>query len=143
MPHLQDFISARARQIEEALGPLLEQQAEIERKVRAYESELGELRKAAKAIGLENDEETPSRARRPQPPVTIKQAVLAVLAGQADGLPAADILDKINARFSLDLVRTSLSPQLSRLKRDGRVFNQGNAWLLAEMAAAEPARKSA
>jgi hypothetical protein len=55
---------------------------------------------------------------------------MSVLPEFPEGLLALDILAKINARFDLSLVRTSLSPQLTRLKREGRITNRGSIWLV-------------
>lgn len=63
---------------------------------------------------------------------TIMQAVLEVLQDRPDGLTALEILDEINSRyFGGSIVRTSLSPQLSRLKdRDKKIELVGNKWFL-------------
>jgi chromosome segregation ATPase len=62
--------------------------------------------------------------------VTIMQAVLAVLEHKPNGMTALEILDEINAKyFNGTIVRTSLSPQLSRLKnRYEKIELRGNRW---------------
>jgi hypothetical protein len=130
MAKLQDFIAKRAREIEELLEPLRRQAMELEAKIKTHEKELGELRNAAKAIGIVNRLERPlGITRKTSPPRTIKEAVLDVLQDYPGGLIALDILAKINERFSMNLVRTSLSPQLSRLKQEGKILNHGSTWL--------------
>jgi hypothetical protein len=74
-----------------------------------------------------------AEAKSAQP--TIMNAVLEVLKQQPEGMTALEILDEINSRyFNGKYVRTSLSPQLSRLKdRDRKITLRGNRWyLLAE-----------
>jgi hypothetical protein len=58
------------------------------------------------------------------------QAVLAVLEHKPNGMTALEILDEINAKyFNGTIVRTSLSPQLSRLKnRYEKIELRGNRW---------------
>ena len=62
--------------------------------------------------------------------LTIKQMALKVLADYPDGLTALQILSKINSRFEKNFIRTSLSPQLSRLNQTGDVHKRGKRWLL-------------
>jgi hypothetical protein len=63
-------------------------------------------------------------------PPTIKQAVLQVLKHEPAGLTALEILAAINSQFfEHKILRTSLSPQLSRLKdNDRKVTLRGNRW---------------
>ena len=62
--------------------------------------------------------------------ITIMQAVMEVLNHKPNGMTALEILDQINAAyFNGTIVRTSLSPQLSRLKnRDKKIELRGNRW---------------
>ena len=130
MPKIKDFIPQRATEIEKALKPLRDQLSEIQGKIQAYERELTDLRSAAKAIGIVNRIEKPLGITRRSPPSpTIKEAVLQVLDDYPEGLIALDVLARINERFALELVRTSLSPQLSRLKQEGKILNHGSTWL--------------
>jgi hypothetical protein len=69
---------------------------------------------------------------------TIKQAVLDLLQEHPDGLTAEDILTKLNAGPLPNLVRSSLSPQLSRLRHiDGAIDFQGGWWRVAKKDDAE------
>jgi hypothetical protein len=132
MANLTDFIAQRVQQLADSLLPLRAQQVELEQKIASIEKELADLRNAAKAIGMPNGLSSlplhVTRRTRPQP--TIKEAIMSVLPEFPEGLLALDILAKINARFDLSLVRTSLSPQLTRLKREGRITNRGSIWLV-------------
>jgi hypothetical protein len=64
---------------------------------------------------------------------TIMQAILEVLKQHPNGMTALEILADINSRyFDGKILRTSLSPQLSRLKeRDHKIELRGNRWFLA------------
>ncbi len=65
-------------------------------------------------------------------PNTIKDEVMKILEKNKDGLIALDILAELNKKRSEPLVRTSLSPQLSRLKRAGYIQLIGSLWRLVE-----------
>jgi hypothetical protein len=74
------------------------------------------------------EEVTAKSAAKP----TIIQAVLEVLKQKPEGMTALEILAEINSRyFDGEIVRTSLSPQLSRLKdRDKKIILRDNRWHL-------------
>ncbi len=62
---------------------------------------------------------------------TIKEAVLALLADFPNGLTADEVLAKLNAGPMPTLARSSLSPQLSRLRHiDGAVAFRDSRWFL-------------
>jgi hypothetical protein len=86
-----------------------------------------ELRRIDLALKTLEDED--ARSARP----TIMQAVLEVLKSKPEGMTALEILAEINERyFDGKILRTSLSPQLSRLKdRDRKITLRGNRWYLA------------
>lgn len=62
--------------------------------------------------------------------ISIMDAVMAVLQDRPEGMTANEILAEINTRyFGGTIVRSSLSPQLSRLKnRDGKIELRGKKW---------------
>jgi hypothetical protein len=62
---------------------------------------------------------------------TIKQMVLEVLDAMP-GLLSPELLEAVNKRFSIDIERTSFSPQMSRLKADGYIVAYNNRWRLSE-----------
>lgn len=65
-------------------------------------------------------------------PGTIMSDVISILEDNPDGLTAQQILFVINVRRESDfLERTSLSPQLSRLKQAGYIELDGSIWRLA------------
>lgn len=65
----------------------------------------------------------------PMPRKSIKQMVKDLLDDVAPhGLTALEILDQIAARWNIKVKRTSLSPQLTRLKNDSEIYNEKGAW---------------
>lgn len=64
---------------------------------------------------------------------TIKQDILEVLADHPKGMTALEILDEIKARYRPNLLRETLSPQLSRLKNDDKqIVVEKKIWRLME-----------
>jgi hypothetical protein len=121
---LAEFIARRRLEIEEEISPLQE-------KLTALRHEREQLKKAAIAAGLETKSlAEPDKPRRKLQTGTIKEAVIAILAETGDGLNASDLLVKLNERNSSTLIRSSLSPQLSRLKQDGYILLTGRIWHL-------------
>jgi hypothetical protein len=126
---LADFIKGRIAELTARQVPLRQELEQIGR-------EIEQLQRAADAadivVHFPADSGVAAHAqdytRRSVPEKTIKEAVLHVLNGNQEGLTALDILDLINMRLGVKYPRTSLSPQLSRLKADGRIERVGNVW---------------
>jgi hypothetical protein len=126
---LEDFISRRRRELAAQAGQLRDQ-------LHVLEAEIDQLDRAAKAAGIppfdpaaahDIDYVTPHLSER-----TIKAAVLAVLNEVGRGMTALEILAAINSRFNSSYARTSLSPQLSRLKQQGSIERDGIVWSLGK-----------
>lgn len=112
---LRDFIAKR--------------EGEIKDQLKALKAELRELQVAKGAL----------EGQAPPPPVasggpTIKEMAKFVLStgGAAEGMTSHEILAAIKAEFDREIDRTSLSPQLSRLKADGEVALAGEKWFSKE-----------
>ncbi|HUZ32162.1 MAG TPA: hypothetical protein VMV19_08700 [Xanthobacteraceae bacterium] len=133
MKNLKDFLAGRRVQIASEIGPLVDERAKLDTKIERLRTELAEIDRAAQAVGLERrkPEGQLIAEHRHTPPMTIKEAVLLILSEHSEGLTALEILAEINARFALGIVRTSLSPQLSRLKNDDKKIEiYGSTWRL-------------
>jgi hypothetical protein len=94
--------------------------------------EMREIIKAANAIGLQlgSEEEIKGVKGRKTGNITIQNAVLQVLAEEPEGLTSSEILSNLKERFKIYIARTSLSPQLTRLKRRKKVALKGSVWSL-------------
>jgi predicted glycosyltransferase len=121
---LRAFIDRRLRELREAEIPLREQLSEIDRERR-------EIEKTAKAIGLESARKQDANHAETQKK-TMKEVALEILSTAPKGLTALEILRELNTRMNTSYERTSLSPQLSRLKQEGKVVQDGIAWLLVK-----------
>ena len=94
-------------------------------KLRTLANELSDVEKALQALGKK---EQPSETY-----ISIKDAILRVLAKEPNGMTSAEILAAINDLFfNGTLMRTSMSPQLARLKNDDHKIRQrGERYFLA------------
>ncbi|MFA6205209.1 MAG: hypothetical protein WC689_03280 [Methylocystis sp.] len=126
---LRDFIETRRAQLDQLEAPLLEELSRVQAQLEAIEAERRDLDAAAGAINAMPDHG--SITRRYVPEMTIKEAVLKVLHAEPNGLAATEILRRINSELRTDYARTSLSPQLSRLKQEGKIELYGQLWKLA------------
>ena len=59
---------------------------------------------------------------------TIKDEVLEILSEHPEGLTALEILAIVQERFRPELLRETLSPQLSRLKQAGKLTTHNKIW---------------
>lgn len=89
-------------------------------------------------IPLMTDEEVAEKLRSPYWRLTMKDLVIKALTEVfPQGATAGDLLDFFaNAWGRNDIQRTSLSPQLSRLKQEGKIRLDGLVWSLADNKAA-------
>jgi hypothetical protein len=129
MSTARDLLLNRKSEIDGKVTPLIadvarlkEALAEKQDELARWNAELEQIQSALRAI---NETEAKSS-------LTIKQAVLEVLKDRPEGMTALEILAEINRRFFVgSIMRTSLSPQLSRLKdRDEKIDLKGNRWFL-------------
>jgi hypothetical protein len=120
--------------------------ADVRKAKNAIESESGgrlvmrllstsEIMRPPRAGSYGGGEDGPPRNAPPSPyaKLTMKQLVRKALGEHfPNGATAAELLDFFaNAWGRNDIVRTSLSPQLSRLKQEGIIILRGKTWFLA------------
>lgn len=133
MNGLREIIENRRNELRQQREPLEATAAEqrkalnaTEAKLKALAREEAEIDKALHAIGQE-------RVRR-ESAITIKEAIVEVLREAEGGMTSTEILVAINQRFFTEegVVRTSMSPQLSRLKNeDHKIKRKGDRYFLA------------
>ncbi|HIF10963.1 MAG TPA: hypothetical protein EYQ81_14765 [Sneathiellales bacterium] len=101
---------------------LLEELAELEAAERVYRQS---------GVGSQNPM-LPLDMKMPATKPTIKVAVIKLLEDTYPlGLTALEILERLNRRWwQGDLQRTSLSPQITRLKHEGKVVSERGTWKL-------------
>jgi hypothetical protein len=139
MTDLRAFILKRQADIETASRPVIERFAkltsemdELRPQIEAFRAEWQELQVALRAIGPGKDQSDADEASATKPLVTIKEAILGVLAKHPTGLGSGAILEQINKDYfhGNEILRTSFSPQLSRLKADDEILMDGFRYIL-------------
>lgn len=133
METLSQFITRRLKELEELEAPLRQQLSAIlvEREQLQRATLAAIPPPPARGANPANQQmEQARRTRRTIPEKTIKDAVVEVLGAKGAGMTALEMLAAINLKFGTDYPRTSLSPQLSRLKADGKIEREGIVWRL-------------
>jgi hypothetical protein len=128
---LQSLLVRHWTELSSEEGPLL-------KRLRQISLEKERIRRAASAaeIELPSDIQKDFFATRHQTKriagKTIKAAILELLA-TAKGMTALEILSEINSRHGSSFSRESLSPQLSRLKFEGKIKSNEGVWSLVKI----------
>lgn len=131
MTDIRAYLESKRNEVRKAMLPLETSTANLraelsaqDAKLRSLAKELSDIEKALQALG---------KRQKTENEISIKQAILLVLADAPNGLTAAEILVAINDRyFGGTVVRTSMSPQLARLKNeDHKIRQRGDKYFLA------------
>ena len=102
---------------------------EIEGNLSTQLENLRRLRLSLSGEGLTKQNQTVKKTRG----TTIKQEVLEVLAERPEGMTALQILEQMKERSRPNLLRETLSPQLSRLKNDDKkIVVEHKVWRLSK-----------
>lgn len=96
-------------------------EAEIKERRRILLEELKQLKAARAAIAGVSGNRPVTQAPASTRELTIKEMALDVVSSSSSPLTAEEILAEMNKKFLKDIQRTSLSPQLSRLRQDERL----------------------
>ncbi len=117
---------------------ITERRAQIRAEIAALRIEGRELKVALDAIDADSSEAPAYGSRRTAGRMTIKDRIVEALKECPEGGSVEKIIAWISKRHGLDIPRSSLSPQISRLKREGIVvFNESKNWQLAEFLRAD------
>lgn len=131
MTAIREYLETRRTKLKAEMQPLEAATAELraqlsahDAKLRIMSKELADVEKALQALGKREPSENT---------VTIKDAILQVLAAAPNGMTSAEILSTLNERFfEGTIVRTSMSPQIARLKnKDHKIRQRGDRYFLA------------
>lgn len=144
MDEFLTFIDARRSKIRKHIQRLEGELAELDKSEKLYHMSRRSSAAKQPALDLESSPTTalggvpssgPSKISQGLPLTigsqTIKEAVQMLLASYPDGLTSEQILIQLRAASMPSLERTSLSPQLSRLKRSEILEYRDNRWILA------------
>jgi hypothetical protein len=130
---LQEILRERRAQMVEEMRGIEQAIAELQSRRSALAADIDRIDAAIRVIGETGDSDADL-----EPRLTIKQAVIKILERAPRGLAALQILERLRTEFQMDYPRTSLSPQLSRLKNEGKIGLKGNVWYLINETAQEP-----
>ncbi len=137
---VKEFLIARRAEIDAEIVPLLAREQEALRAAATARAEIDQLFadrdevvRAASALGLDfppptNRERKTEPAKPRQQRLSLQGMALQVIQDAPEGLTSRDVLHRLNRRFNAAFPRTSLSPQLSRLKRQRLVTLRGGIW---------------
>lgn len=138
MTSIREFISARRRDLSDQLAVLDLRRAAIETELRELLAAELALPNAEKVTNSGSSEARVISQSAPLlryvglRPGSIKAKIVDVLGDWPLGAEANEILDLIQRKHGEEIPRASLSPQLSRLKRDGFVRLDGRVWSLVQ-----------
>lgn len=108
---------------------LADRRTAIQAEMKALRAELREIEAASAALPMaEAGASAPPRASRAGP--TLKELAVEILQRHSEGLEANDIREEMRLKYGVTVKRSSLSPQLSRLAKDGMIRREGHKWLL-------------
>ncbi len=142
------------------LSEIASEESDLVDRMNALAVERAQLQAAASAVGIVIPDDIATALdeavidlypihRRKVSEKTIKETVLEILKESRRPLTALEILPIINDRLNADYPRSSLSPQLSRLKAEGLIDREGRNWSLVkpgakkdEAAGANPAERT-
>ena len=109
--------------------------ATLDARYKALKAEMEEVRRLKAAIKTASGQPAKkprTRARNPEDGPTFKDMIKVVLAEKGDGADALEIIDLIKDKFNKTLMRTSISPQLSRMKANGDLVLEDKVWFLPQ-----------
>lgn len=108
---------------------LADRRTAIHAEMKALRAELREIDAASAALPMaDSGVSPPPRASRAGP--TLKELAVEILQRHSEGLEANDIREEMRLKYNVTVKRSSLSPQLSRLAKDGVIRREGHKWLL-------------
>lgn len=125
----------------------------IEQRREAVKAQISDLKRELKELSLAESAiktgvaPTSSATKSTNDGLTIKEMVMDVLSGMPEGAEASEIVDLIANKHGEVIVRSSLSPQLSRLKEEGVLELDGRIWRArlnekgSEPASSEPSQE--
>jgi len=110
---------------------LTSREAVLKEKKAAISAELAEIRILKSTLG---DSGKPAASRSKSSEPTIKEMILDVLSDREDGATSDEIIALVMKKYDKVVPRSSMSPQLSRLKGDDQVARENERWMLPKFA---------
>lgn len=126
MDKLPEFIAARRAELTSNRSALQAGINTLLAEVREIDAELSQLFAAERAAAAVPS--IPGNRKANIRRGTIKDKIISVLSDCPEGADANKIVQLVVAKYGQEIPRTSLSPQLSRLKEDGWLNLRGKTW---------------
>ena len=129
MVSAREILETRKAALNAELKPLLEKRDQLFITLIETDERIGAAKKELEGIerAIQSLAEYEAKTSR----IPIMQAILEVLKNKPQGMTAKEILSELNEKYyGGELVRHSLSPQLSRLKdRDKKIEYRNGRWI--------------
>ena len=107
--------------------------SELRRELDPLEKELRQVQVAKRALGMPGAGAPATNAPSGVAFMTIKQLVLSALREHfSNGATGTQLVDFFKTSWGREIARESLSPQLSRLRKDKMIERRGRVWLLTK-----------
>ncbi|AWM88621.1 hypothetical protein [Microvirga sp. 17 mud 1-3] len=129
MATLRDFITNRRAEIKQEIARLRTELRELD----VVESTLNNVPLHQPTVRVSA---TVVPGRSEEASKTLKEMAVEVLSDRPEGADANQILKAIHERFGVEVARSSLSPQLSRLGHEGVLERDSFIWKLRKFASA-------
>ncbi len=131
MNEVRDYLEQQLQKTRKERAPLEDAAAKMRRELAATDARIKVLLKAE--TDLERAIGALGKQQRRKTEVTIKEAILKALADAPHGLTSNELVSALNEKFfDGALERTSMSPQLTRLKnKDRKIRSKGDRYVLA------------
>ena len=103
---------------------------EIFNQIKELRNELREIKAVEQTLLNQGASDSQSDSRRKGAAITFQDMIVTVLENIPQGADANQILELIDKEFGKKIKRSSVSPQLSRLKANGVLTLKDNIWSL-------------
>lgn len=111
---------------------LAKRKSEILNNIKVLRRELSEIRAMEQALTIQSDDL--KNSKNPEfgsnQSLTFQDMIMLILKNTPEGATANELLEMIDRRFNKKIMRSSISPQLSRLKQKGRVTLKDGIWTI-------------
>jgi hypothetical protein len=135
---IRDILAARRAELEAQVKDLMIELAQIDAAEKAIEGVSSGFGPQADFIAPLQPTANADRSASKPRDGTIKDWICKALAANAHGLETEAVIEAVKQLGGPEVIRSSMSPQLSRLKSDGVIKQVGRLWILEPQAYIKP-----
>jgi len=136
---IRDILAARRTELESQVKGLMIELAQIDAAEKAIESVQSGFEAQADFRAVSQPTGNVDRSASKPRGGTIKDWICKALAANPSGLETESVILAVKQLDGPEVLRSSMSPQLSRLKSDGVINQVGRLWVLEQQAEIKPA----